>query len=84
MSWRASADYLAAKGSEIKARDALRGHDAYAEGIRQFIDEKAYRPVFSPYVGAADGKTTAKGGKPRASAARKPKGRQKRKMSENQ
>ena len=84
MSWRASADYLAAKGAEIKARDAVRGHDAYAEGIRQFIDEKAYRPVFSPYVGAADGKTTAKGGKPRASAARKPKGRKKRKMSEKQ
>ena len=52
-------------------KDAARGHDAYAEGIKQFIDEKAYRPVFSPYVGAADGKTTAKGGKPRASAAKK-------------
>jgi trans-feruloyl-CoA hydratase/vanillin synthase len=71
MSWRAAADYLNAKGAEIKIRDAARGHDAYAEGIRQFIDEKAYRPVFSPYVGAADGKTTEKGGKPRASAARK-------------
>ncbi len=71
MSWRSAGDYLAAKGAEIKVRDAARGHDAYAEGIRQFIDEKAYRPVFSPYVGAADGKTTEKGGKPRASAARK-------------
>ena len=71
MSWRSSADYLAAKAAEIKIKDAARGHDAYAEGIKQFIDEKAYRPVFSPYVGAADGKTTAKGGKRRASAARK-------------
>jgi trans-feruloyl-CoA hydratase/vanillin synthase len=71
MSWRSAADYLNAKGAEIKMRDAARGHDAYAEGIKQFIDEKAYRPVFSPYVGAADGKTTAKGGKRRASAARK-------------
>ena len=71
MSWRAAADYLNAKGSEIKQRDAARGHDAYAEGIKQFIDEKAYKPVYSPYVGAADGKTTAKGGKPRASAGRK-------------
>ena len=73
MHWDAAADYLAAKQAEIKMRDAARGHDSYQEGIRQFIDEKAYRPVFSPYVGAADGKTTAKGGKPRASAARKKK-----------
>ncbi len=71
MSWRAASDYLNAKMAEIKIRDAARGHDAYAEGIRQFIDEKAYRPVFSPYVGAADGKTTEKGGKRRPSAARK-------------
>ncbi|MBK17689.1 MAG: p-hydroxycinnamoyl CoA hydratase/lyase [Rhodospirillaceae bacterium] len=78
MSWRAAADYLAAKGAEIKQRDEARGHDAYAEGIRQFIDEKAYRPVFSPYVGAADGKTTAKGGKPRPSAASKKKAKPKR------
>jgi len=78
MSWRAAADYLNAKGAEIKVRDAARGHDAYAEGIRQFIDEKAYRPVFSPYVGAADGKTTAKGGKPRSSAAKKGKSASKR------
>lgn len=78
MSWRAAADYLNAKGAEIKQRDAARGHDAYAEGIKQFIDEKAYRPVFSPYVGAADGKTTSKGGKPRASAARKRKAAPKR------
>jgi len=75
MDWNASADYLNAKAAEIKVRDQARGHDAYAEGIRQFIDEKAYRPVFSPYVGAADGKTTEKGGKPRASAARKAKKR---------
>ena len=78
MSWRSAADYLNAKGAEIKQRDAARGHDAYAEGIKQFIDEKAYRPVFSPYVGAADGKTTAKGGKPRASAAKKGKSAPKR------
>jgi trans-feruloyl-CoA hydratase/vanillin synthase len=75
MDWNASADYLNAKAAEIKVRDQARGHDAYAEGIRQFIDEKAYRPVFSPYVGAADGKTTEKGGKPRESAARKAKKR---------
>ena len=68
MSWRSAADYLRAKGAEIKQKDAARGHDAYAEGIRQFIDEKAYKPVFSPYIGAADGKTTAKGGKPKTAA----------------
>jgi len=61
-------------------RDAARGHDAYAEVIRQFIDEKAYRPVFSPYVGAADGMTTEKGGKPRASAGRKRKASSKKRL----
>jgi trans-feruloyl-CoA hydratase/vanillin synthase len=60
MDWMAAGDYLAAKGAEIKQRDAARGHDAYSEGIRQFIDEKAYKPVFSPYHGAAAGKAPAK------------------------
>ncbi len=60
MDWRAAADYLNAKGAEIKLRDAARGHDAYSEGIRQFIDDKAYKPVFSPYAGAASGKAPAK------------------------
>lgn len=60
MDWIAAADYLNAKGAEIKQRDAARGHDAYQEGIRQFIDEKAYKPVFSPYHGAAEGKAPAK------------------------
>ena len=49
MSWDEAADYLAAKGAEIKMRDAARGHDAYSEGIRQFVDEKSYKPVYSPY-----------------------------------
>jgi trans-feruloyl-CoA hydratase/vanillin synthase len=60
MDWMAAGDYLAAKGAEIKQRDAARNHDAYSEGIRQFIDEKAYKPVFSPYHGAASGKPPAK------------------------
>lgn len=68
MDWIAAADYLNAKGAEIKQRDAARGHDAYQEGIRQFIDEKAYKPVFSPYHGAAEGKAPAK--RKRAAAAR--------------
>ena len=40
-------------------RDAARGHDSYQEGIRQFIDEKTYKPVFSPYIGAGEGKSGA-------------------------
>jgi trans-feruloyl-CoA hydratase/vanillin synthase len=56
----AAADYLNAKGAEIKVRDLARGHDAYSEGIRQFIDDKSYKPVFSPYAGAASGKAPAK------------------------
>ncbi len=57
MDWNAAADYLNAKQAEIKMRDAARGHDSYQEGIRQFIDEKKYKPVFSPYVGAGEGKS---------------------------
>lgn len=36
-------DYLAAKGAEIKMRDK---EDAYGSGIRQFVDEKKYKPTF--------------------------------------
>lgn len=39
-------DYLAAKSAEIKMRDR---EDAYSQGIKQFIDEKSYKPVTSPY-----------------------------------
>ena len=56
MDWQEASDYLAAKAAEIKQRDSIRGHDAYQEGIRQFIDEKAYKPVYSPYHGASDTK----------------------------
>jgi trans-feruloyl-CoA hydratase/vanillin synthase len=74
MDWNAAADYLNAKGAEIKMRDAARGHDAYAEGIRQFIDEKKYKPVFSPYIGAGEGKSSdsanSGGTKKKAAAAR--------------
>ena len=59
MHWNAAADYLVAKQAEIKMRDAARGHDSYQEGIRQFIDEKTYKPVFSPYIGAGEGKSGA-------------------------
>jgi len=74
MDWKAAADYLAAKQAEIKMRDAARGHDSYSEGIKQFIDEKSYKPVFSPYKGAAEGKSADEsedgGGTKKAAAAR--------------
>ena len=77
MEWGAAGDYLAAKGAEIKQRDLARGHDAYSEGIKQFIDEKAYKPVFSPYHGAAGGtsparKAAAKKAPAKKTTARKP------------
>ena len=71
MDWNAAADYLAAKQAEIKMRDAARGHDSYAEGIRQFIDEKKYKPVFSPYIGAGEGKSSeGSSSRKKAAAAR--------------
>ena len=39
-------DYLAAKAAEIKLRDK---ENAYHHGIKQFIDDKSYKPTFEPY-----------------------------------
>ena len=46
MDWDMSADYLHAKGDQLKARDAT---DGRAEGMRQFLDEKTYRPGLGAY-----------------------------------
>jgi trans-feruloyl-CoA hydratase/vanillin synthase len=40
-------DYLAAKSAELRLQDPERGRD---KGLSQFIDEKLYKPVFSPYL----------------------------------
>ncbi len=39
-------DYLAAKAAEIKFRDK---ENAYHHGLKQFIDDKSYKPTFSAY-----------------------------------
>ena len=39
-------DYLASKGAEIKQRDK---ENAYANGIKQFLDDKSYKPTFGAY-----------------------------------
>ena len=39
-------DYLAAKGQAIKAADK---EDSYNTGLRQFLDEKCYKPTFEPF-----------------------------------
>ncbi len=39
-------DYLAAKGQAIKVGDA---EDSYNTGLKQFLDEKAYKPTFEPF-----------------------------------
>jgi feruloyl-CoA hydratase/lyase len=39
-------DYLAAKGQAIKAADS---EDSYNTGLRQFLDEKSYKPTFEPF-----------------------------------
>ena len=55
-------DYLAEKGKAIKVADA---EDSYNTGLRQFLDEKSYRPTFEPFRLAA-------GGHPARPAAKKP------------
>jgi len=39
-------DYLAAKGQAIKIADK---EDSYNTGLRQFLDEKSYKPTFEPF-----------------------------------
>ncbi len=39
-------DYLAEKGKAIKIGDA---EDSYKTGMRQFLDEKSYKPTFEPF-----------------------------------
>ena len=39
-------DYPAAKGQSIKVGDA---EDSYNTGLRQFLDEKSYKPTFEPF-----------------------------------
>src|SRR5215813_8191982 len=46
-------DYLAEKGKAIKAADK---EDSYNTGLRQFLDEKTYKPTFEPFRLAASEK----------------------------
>ena len=46
MSWDDAADYLSAKSDQAIATDTERGREA---GLRQFLDEKSYRPGLGPY-----------------------------------
>src|SRR5258708_2948389 len=39
-------DYLAEKGKAIKVADK---EDSYNMGLRQFLDEKSYKPTFEPF-----------------------------------
>ena len=39
-------DYLAAKSAEIKQRDR---ENAYQNGLKQFLDDKSYKPTFGAY-----------------------------------
>src|SRR3954454_19243462 len=39
-------DYLAEKGKAIKVAD---NEDSYTTGLRQFLDEKSYRPTYEPF-----------------------------------
>jgi trans-feruloyl-CoA hydratase/vanillin synthase len=41
-----SYEYLAAKGQAIKASDK---QDSYNTGLRQFLDEKSYKPALQPF-----------------------------------
>jgi len=46
MSWEEAADYLMAKSDQARFLDPERGRE---EGMKQFLDEKSYRPGFQAY-----------------------------------
>ena len=46
MDWEQARDYLAAKIDQMRLLDPERGRD---EGLRQFIEEKSYRPGLGAY-----------------------------------
>jgi trans-feruloyl-CoA hydratase/vanillin synthase len=46
MDFGQSYDYLSAKGQAIKASDP---EDSYNTGLRQFLDEKSYKPAYAPF-----------------------------------
>jgi trans-feruloyl-CoA hydratase/vanillin synthase len=46
MTWETAFDYLIAKSDQTKYRDPEEGD---REGMRQFLDEKSYRPGLEPY-----------------------------------
>ena len=46
MSWDDAADYLFAKSDQVIATDPERGRE---QGLKQFLDEKTFRPGLEPY-----------------------------------
>jgi trans-feruloyl-CoA hydratase/vanillin synthase len=46
MSWEEAADYLFAKSDQSIYTDPERGRE---EGMRQFLDEKSYKPGLGAY-----------------------------------
>jgi trans-feruloyl-CoA hydratase/vanillin synthase len=46
MDFDQSYDYLAAKGQAIKVGDE---QDSYNTGLKQFLDEKSYKPTYKPF-----------------------------------
>ena len=56
-----SYEYLAVKGQSIKVGDQ---EDSYNTGLRQFIEEKSYKPTFEPFrLKSTPGKKRASAGK---------------------
>jgi trans-feruloyl-CoA hydratase/vanillin synthase len=46
MDYGQAEDYMAAKGTALRLSDPERGRET---GMKQFLDEKTYRPGFGPY-----------------------------------
>ena len=69
MDYSQAYDYLMAKSMAIRVGDK---EDSYNTGLKQFLDEKSYKPTFEPFrLAAMPPKESAK--KPAAKAAAQPK-----------
>jgi trans-feruloyl-CoA hydratase/vanillin synthase len=69
MDYSQAYDYLAAKSMAIRVGDK---EDSYNTGLKQFLDEKSYKPTFEPFrLAAMPAKENST--KPAAKSAAQPK-----------
>jgi trans-feruloyl-CoA hydratase/vanillin synthase len=57
MDFQQSYDYLAVKGQALKVEDP---EQSYKTGMKQFVDDKSYRPMYEPFKHSGAGDASGK------------------------